>query len=517
MRVMSMKPGHDGAIAVVEDHDLVLCVEPEKGSGRRHSSLTPSALAEVADQVGGLPDVVALGGWNGEMEDIEALPIGAGYSGVDAVKRGRGRFFGREVVTFSSSHERSHIMMAIGMAPSYAAPIRTVLVWEGDTGGFVLVGQNGEIKGSIPVMSQPGGRYSLLYALADPTFLDSDEEPRLSDAGKLMALAAYGDASSASGRSQDAVAQILALDTVYAQPKLALRDSPLHNAGVESEEVVNAAALLSRTIFEQFAAAARQSTPEGSPLLISGGCGLNCDWNTAWHALGHHSSVFVPPCPNDSGSAIGTAADALLHLTGEPRITWDVYRGLDFWDDGAPTGRWKVSKLDLPELARALASGRIVAWVQGRWEIGPRALGNRSILAEPSLPATKNRLNLIKKREAFRPIAPCCRVEDLGAAFVETFEDPHMLHFRQVRELRLEAIAHVDGSARVQTVSAANNVRLHALLTAVADVSGLGVLCNTSLNRPGRGFINRMSDLAAFCDEVGIDDFVVGDSWYQAV
>lgn len=92
-----------------------------------------------------------------------------------------------------------------------------------------------------------------------------------------------------------------------------------------------------------------------------------------------------------------------------------------------------------------------------------------------------------------------------------------MLHFRQVRELRLEAIAHVDGSARVQTVSAANNVRLHALLTAVADVSGLGVLCNTSLNRPGRGFINRMSDLAAFCDEVGIDDFVVGDSWYQAV
>lgn len=103
------------------------------------------------------------------------------------------------------------------------------------------------------------------------------------------------------------VDRILALDTVYPAPKHAFRGSPLYNAGVEAEATKAAAALLTDRIFAMFATVARQQLPPGTPLRISGGCELNCDWNAAWTELGHFSSVFMPPCTNDSGSAIGTA------------------------------------------------------------------------------------------------------------------------------------------------------------------------------------------------------------------
>lgn len=168
------------------------------------------------------------------------------------------------------------------------------------------------------------------------------------------------------------------------------------------------------------------------------------------------------------------------------------------------------------KLAEVLADGEVIAWVQGRWEIGPRALGNRSLLAEPFSAATKDRLNHIKQRESYRPIAPVCRVEDLANTFVESFEDPYMLYFRNVRNPELAAVTHVDGSARAQTVTRAHNAPLYDLLTAFAARRGIGVLCNTSLNFKGYGFINRMSDLARYCEDRGVRHMVVGDTWFNA-
>ncbi|WP_269634826.1 carbamoyltransferase C-terminal domain-containing protein [Saccharomonospora saliphila] len=226
--------------------------------------------------------------------------------------------------------------------------------------------------------------------------------------------------------------------------------------------------------------------------------------------------MFLPPCANDSGSAIGTAADALWAIEGDPRLTWTVDSGREFDHDTEPdAGRWTAAPLDYRAVSRALSTGRVVAWVQGRWEIGPRALGHRSLLAEPRDPRTRDRLNTIKRRESYRPIAPCCRVEDLASVFDDDFPDPHMLYFRRVRAPGFAAVTHVDGTARVQTVSAASNARLHTLLTAVAGETGTGMLCNTSLNFKGTGFVNRMSDLVSFCEEHGIDDMVVGDTWYR--
>ncbi|GAA4608949.1 hypothetical protein GCM10023195_35600 [Actinoallomurus liliacearum] len=512
MLIMAIKPGHDGSIAVVEDGRLLWCLESEKDTFPRYAQLTPTTLLEAAQRLDRMPDVVALGGW---AKPRTGGAIGAGYAGVSAVQRGKMRFFGADVDYFTSSHERSHIMTAVGMAPPGDEELSTVLVWEGVVGSFYLVDRNWQVVRTVPVLPHPGDRYAFLFSLADPTFPDHGQTPRTDGSGKLMALAAFADAKDADADIEAAVDRILAAPTVNPAPKADFADTVLYNAGVQSKAAKTAAALLTKRIFDLFAEVALRELPAGTPLRISGGCGLNCDWNAAWRELGHFSSVFVPPCTSDSGSAIGTAIDALAHHGRTTPIDWSVYAGLDFVNDTRPDPqRWRDRHRDDHALAETLAAGRVVAWVQGRWEIGPRALGNRSLLAEASSAATRDRLNDIKQRESYRPIAPVCREEDLAEAFIEDFPDPYMLYFRRVRSPKLAAVTHVDGSARAQSVTAASNPPLHELLSAVADRTGLGVLCNTSLNHLRRGFINRMSDLVAYCEDRGIDDMVVGERWY---
>ncbi|GAA3726420.1 nodulation protein U [Spinactinospora alkalitolerans] len=513
--VMGLKPGHDGSLAVIEDGRLLLSLESEKDSFPRHCDLTPTTFLEAAERVGRVPDVVALGGWRATGGSGQRS-IGAGYHGVQAPLLRPGAFFGAEVTHFSSSHVRSHIMAAVGMAPREDHPQQAVLVWEGVTGGFYLLDEAFRVTREVPVLTQPGARYAFLFAVADPAFPDCGAVPDLDVSGKLMALAAYGDADGADPETAQAVEHILKVDTIYPAPKEEFRGAPFYNAGVTSDAATTAAALLSRRMFEVFADAAEEHLPQGLPLRISGGCGLNCDWNALWRRSEHFSSVFVPPCTNDSGSALGTAIDALCASTGDPHIDWDVHSGLEFvWDSEPDPRTWVRRPLDHRGLARAISDGHVAAWVQGRWEIGPRALGGRSILAEPFHAATRDRLNAIKKREDYRPIAPCCRIEDVGEVFREDFPDPHMLYFRMLRRTDMGAVTHADGSARVQTVARADNGPLHELLSAFAAQRGVGVLCNTSLNFKAKGFINRMSDLTGFCESHGIDDMVVDGVWFR--
>jgi hydroxymethyl cephem carbamoyltransferase len=514
--ILALKPGHDGAAAVIADRRMVVSLESEKDSFIRNSTLTPTTLLAVAEATGQLPDVIALSGWM-KYPWLGLNKIGDGYTGDQVGTVREASLFGRRAKVFSSTHERSHIAMAIGMAPREDASSRVVLVWEGITGSFFVLDRDWAVTRRVDVLRRPGHRYGFLYGLADPTFGDAVQLPRLEDSGKLMALAAYAKASDCDPGVAATVDRILDPSTNLRSAKQAFRDSPVYNAGVEADVTKAAAAYMTERMFEEFAKAAREQLPSGVPLYISGGCGLNCEWNVKWRDCGQFSSVFVPPCTSDSGSALGTAIDALLSETGDPVIDWNVYGGLEFVSDTEPdAGRWRRRPLDPAAVADALADGEVFAWVQGRWEIGPRALGNRSLLTEPFNPATRDRLNAIKQREGFRPIAPVCRLEDAGAAFSADFPDPYMLYFRNVRDERLGAITHVDGSARVQTVTREENAPLHELLSAFAARSGLGVLCNTSLNFKGLGFVNRMSDLVNYCDSRDIRQMVVGDTWYTA-
>lgn len=168
-------------------------------------------------------------------------------------------------------------------------------------------------------------------------------------------------------------------------------------------------------------------------------------------------------------------------------------------------------------MAGLLYDGAVLGWAHGRAEIGPRALGNRSILAAPFAAITLDRLNSIKRRESFRPIAPICLEESAFEYFDLHAASPHMLYFARVRANFLRAVTHVDGSSRPQTVNQSQNPRMHALLDAFRKISGVGVLCNTSLNFNGAGFINRSSDLARYAVENGLDGFVVNDKLYMKI
>jgi hydroxymethyl cephem carbamoyltransferase len=157
----------------------------------------------------------------------------------------------------------------------------------------------------------------------------------------------------------------------------------------------------------------------------------------------------------------------------------------------------------------------VVAWVQGRAEIGPRALGHRSLLASPLRAESKDVLNDIKQREDYRPIAPACLLEEQGQWFDDDRDDPYMLFFANVTTDALPAITHVDGTARVQSVGPTGDPSFRELLQAQSRRTGYGVLCNTSLNFKGLGFINRSSDLFHYCERTGIRDAVVEDVWYR--
>ncbi len=512
MLVLALNSGHDGAFAAVKDGKLLFSQEAEKDSLPRHSDINATGVLAAVEHLGEMPDVIAhAGGWA-----QGSGAFGIGYVGAGRVEQRPMNFLGREVTLVSSTHERSHIVSSIALSPKDDAFLRAALVWEGLLGKLYLIDDRGVVTREVNVHDSPGTRWALLFALADPDFPDAAANPNDSDAGKLMALAAYGDADEADPAITEIIERVLTTKDIWPAAKHEFKGTPIYNAGVESEVTKVAAALLSRRMCEIFSRAAVENLPPGLPLHISGGCGLNCDWNRMWRELGHFSTVFVPPCANDSGLAIGAAADALLLTTGDPYIDWDVDAGLSFaWDRDPDGSVWRRHRVDDVAIAGALAEGRIFAWVQGRAELGPRALGHRSLLAEPFDARTRDRLNEIKHREDYRPIAPCCRVEDLGKVFDTEFEDPYMLYFRTVTTDRLAAVTHVDGTARCQTVSRESNERLHELLCAVADRSGVGALCNTSLNWRGRGFINRLSDLTTYCQDRRVDDMVVNDTWFQ--
>ena len=517
MNIISYNPGHDGAIAYLKGAQLLVSIEAEKNSNYRYSPISSPDVFNVLGELDEIPDVICTGGW----WPPDAYSLGShahvGYRGVsksDIIVDQR-RLLGKPVHYFSSSHERSHLLCAFGMSrlpkgtPCYA------LVWEGAIGAFYEIDSEMNITLLSDVLNQVGIRYALLYGLADPTFPKNGPYPRFEDAGKLMALASFSERSTPSDEEKKLLDFLL--DGPYRELSAYedLEHSPYCNVGVDDPEFRNFAGIFSDKIFDVFCQFAKANMKKGMPLIIAGGCGLNCDWNAKWKETRLFPEIFVPPVANDSGSAIGTAIDAQFHFTGSPKIDWNVYSGLDF----IATGSFDLSLYDLYEtdyemIADMLANDLIIGWVNGKYEIGPRALGNRSILAAPFQESTRVRLNEIKQREQFRPIAPVCLEEEAAKWFGCDHASPFMLFTYRVRTDTLAAVTHVNGTARIQTVSSVTNRKLYDLLVAFKARTGYGVLCNTSLNFKGRGFINKMADLSAYAVMRGLDGFVVEGRTY---
>jgi len=519
MDILSYNPGHDGAVCLIRNGRLVFSVEAEKDSGYRYSYLTVPELLDATTNLDRVPDVLCMSGW--WPLDHHEYRFGShrngGYRGTqskDAIMDA-GRLFSAKTDYFSSSHERAHILCAFGMSDLPMGTKCYSLVWEGEMGSFYEIDEHLNISLLADVMTQPGNRYGLAYGLADPTFPKDGPYPRNSDAGKLMALASFSTRTLPSAMEQQLIGHLL--DGSYR--KLTdfdkLVEVPHLNVGFDDTEFKNFAGIFSDAIFSRFLNFAEENLERGRPLIIAGGCGLNCDWNSKWKKSGLFSHVFVPPVANDSGVAIGTAIDAQFRYTGSAKIDWDVYCGLDFHHTRVvELDDYDVFDSEPGVVARLLDSGLILGWVHGKYEIGPRALGNRSILAEPFRDETRIRLNEIKQREQFRPIAPICMKEEAERWFDCDADSPHMLYTYHARTDALAAVTHVNGTARLQTVTPASNAQMYDLLTAFRELTGYGVLCNTSLNFNGKGFINNLTDLDAYAKENDLDGFVVNGKAY---
>ena len=226
-------------------------------------------------------------------------------------------------------------------------------------------------------------------------------------------------------------------------------------------------------------------------LVLGGGIALNCVANSRIASASGFDRIWIMPNPGDAGSSIGAAAA----LSGQP-LTWPgPYLGTDI------PGRYPVR-----EVAQALEAGHVAGVARGRAEFGPRALGNRSLLADPRGPRVKDRVNQIKGREPFRPFAPVVR-QECAAEYFEMIsgDSPYMQFVVSCRRpADFPAIVHHDGTSRVQTVRREHNENLHELLTEFQRRTGCPMLLNTSLNVRGEPLVNNAADARRFAAATGV-------------
>ncbi|MEH0954617.1 carbamoyltransferase family protein [Micromonospora sp. CPCC 205554] len=254
-------------------------------------------------------------------------------------------------------------------------------------------------------------------------------------------------------------------------------------------------------------------------LAMAGGVALNCVANARIAAEGPYRDVWVQPAAGDAGTALGAA----LHVAAElgdrtaPMTGVDLGRG---WSDEELEAELRRAALPYTrpesiaaEAAGVLAGNGIVAWYQGRSEYGPRALGHRSLLAHPGDRDTTRRMNDVKGREQFRPIAPMVRAERFPDVFEGVFPSPYMLFVHRVKPQwrdRIPAVTHVDGTARVQTVHAETEPLVAGMLAEFERRTGLPVVVNTSLNTAGRPMVDTPREAMELFGSAPVDLLALG-------
>jgi carbamoyltransferase len=252
---------------------------------------------------------------------------------------------------------------------------------------------------------------------------------------------------------------------------------------------------------------------------MAGGVALNCVANSHLAADGPFERIWVQPAAGDAGTALGGAL-ALAADAGETVAPMqDAYLGRGWTDDELAAwldnAAWPYERPAsiATAVAAELARDAIVAWFTGRSEYGPRALGSRSLLAHPGRRANLDRLNAVKGREEFRPVAPMVLADRAAEIFRGPLPSPYMLFVHAVdpawRE-RIPAVVHVDGTARVQTVDRAAQPELAELLDAFAARTGLPVVVNTSLNTAGRPMVDDPRDALECFGSAPVDVLALG-------
>jgi carbamoyltransferase len=343
---------------------------------------------------------------------------------------------------------------------------------------------------------------------------------RSSDEYKVMAMASYGEPRFL-GELREAVRVTPEGGFAVDPPDFGAYAKPLRRGDAWTEDHADLAASVQRRLEEVLVALARWTyDAAGGPatLAMAGGVALNCVANSRIAAETRFDRVWVQPAAGDAGTALGAALHVAAGLGERAAPMAGADLGRDFTDDeietvlrtaGVPYARPASIAVTAAEV---LAADGIVAWFQGRSEYGPRALGHRSLLAHPGRAANLERLNDVKGREQFRPVAPMVLASRAAELFRGPMPSEYMLFVHAVAEQwrdRIPAVVHVDGTARIQTVED-SSAPLGELLREFDARTGLPVVVNTSLNTAGRPMVDDPRDALELFGSAPVDLLAIG-------
>jgi carbamoyltransferase len=522
---------HDPAAALIVDGRIVAAAEEERFSRRKHGkACVPFSTWELPEQAiawclrrAGLapgdldaigysydpalapaPDDITADEWEGlRTLYVERAPRFLASLGLDADKV---RFVAHHVAHAASAH----------LAAPFASS--AVLVVDGRGEGASHLAGHARADGSLEVLAAQRLPHSLGLLYEELT--EHLGFRRSSDEYKVMAMASYGaprflDALRELVRpSGDGGFTVAPVGWEAFAPRLTDGEdwTPAH-----ADLACSVQARLEEVLLE-LARWLHQQTGEPS-LTMAGGVALNCVANSRLWREGPFDAVWVQPASGDSGTALGAALRLARDLGDRVRAMpgADVGRS---WDDDELETALRTARVpyehprDIAEaVAEVLARDGVVAWFQGASEYGPRALGRRSLLADPRSAANVERLNDVKGREQFRPVAPMVLEQRAAELFDGPLPSPYMLFTHRVRggwRERIPAVVHVDGTARIQTVSPLREPLVAAMLSAFERRTGVPVVVNTSLNTAGRPMVDDPRDALECFGSAPVDALALG-------
>jgi carbamoyltransferase len=532
MIICGLKLTHDGAVALIEDGKLVFNVELEKlDNNLRYTSIEDtSIISNILNKYGyDLADVDYFGidGWGGDdadelaiqprleicdqnnrlsaLNDKEPYKLDIAKYEEKALKDNvlselclKGLKIGnKNLEYYSYLHVAGHILSAYCTSDfSRRNESSYILIWDGGMYPrlYYFDASLKKIENLGPIFLLIGNIYTIFSQHFGPFKVSGNfAMDNLSVAGKVMAYIALGEVRRELFKYFDEIytehyKSPMGFANVFANEF----KKRIEGKGYTDEDILSSFHVyLEELIINKLQKKIIRFDKKCGNLCFSGGCALNIKWNSAIRNSGLFKEVYVPPFPNDSGSAIGVACCLMLNKTQNSFLDWNVYGGPEIIIN-EPAEGWSAKSCSIEELAKLLHDTSVpVVFLNGNAELGPRALGNRSILAAAVSPEMKKILNEVKKREYYRPISPICLDERAKEIFEPGIKDPYMLFDHNVKKSwldRIPAVCHLDGTARLQTVSHDQNPLIAELLENYEKLSGIPLLCNTSANNKGCGF-----------------------------
>jgi len=472
---------HDAALAVFTDGGLEFASHAERFSGIKNDAHLNNELVEYAKRWGEPDEVV----WyeKPKLKTLRQLRAGQGfkYVGKNNIKTYL-QNYGITAPIHYVSHHRSH---AAGGYFSSGMDAATIVVIDsiGEFETLTIWKAKGTELKQIYSQKYPHSVGLWYSAMTQRIGLKPQEDEYI-----LMGMAAYGDSDRLYHDIKSDFVEVGDRTLVKFKRNLhrgCLDWRPELNSPQDLMDIAAATQAVYEDIFRWVLGKAARMT-DTQNLVLMGGCALNCSSNSI--AYDYFKNVWIMPNPGDAGSAIGAVlAHKKLHMEMP-----HVYLGYNI------EGEYPVE-----EVLHELLTTGICGVASGRAEFGPRALGHRSLLADPRGPDIKDRVNNIKQRQLFRPFAPAVLAEHAHTYF-DGPTGPFMQYTATCTDPGLPAIKHGDGTSRVQTVSADQSLDFRKLLERWYEETGCPVLLNTSLNIKGKPIVNTVEDAAAFEKHYGV-------------